>query len=137
MATILFTLTCFLVFGLTAKADIRGQIRVTLPFEFVVDGETLPPGTYTLSTFTDDKFDGLILSNYDHQISVFLHPVEIKGAPADKPQVSFQRVGNQLFLTRIQTAYDVYNIAVPRSAIMQYAEKSRGDGTSSGNSAGH
>jgi hypothetical protein len=43
-ASVLFTLTCILVFGLTAKADIRGQIRVTLPFEFVVDGETLPPG---------------------------------------------------------------------------------------------
>jgi hypothetical protein len=136
-ASVLFTLTCILVFGLTAKADIRGQIRVTLPFEFVVDGETLPPGTYTLSTFTDDKFDGLILSNYDHQINVFVHPVEIEGASANKPQVSFQRVGEQLFLTRIQTAYDVYNIAVPHSAIMQYAEKSRGDGTSSGNSAGN
>jgi hypothetical protein len=136
-AKVLFTLICFLVFGLTAEADIRGQISVTLPFEFVVDGETLPPGTYTLSTFTDDKFDGLILSNYDHQISVFVHPVEIKGAAADKPRVSFQRVGNQLFLTRIQTAYDVYNIAVPHSAIIEYAEKSRGDGASSGNSAGN
>ena len=136
LASVLFTLTCILVFGLTAKADIRGQIRVTLPFEFVVDGETLPPGPYTLSTFTDDKFDGLILSNYDHQISVFVHPVEIEGASADKPQVSFQRVGQQLFLTRIQTAYDVYNIPVPRSVIMQYADRSHGNGTASESSSG-
>jgi len=49
---------------------------------------------------------------------VFVNPVEIEGASADKPQVSFQRVGQQLFLTRIQTAYDVCNIPVPRAVIM-------------------
>src|SRR5260370_17467821 len=76
-ASVLFTLTCILVFGLTAKADIRGQILVTLPFEFVVDGETLPPGTYTLSTFPDDKFDGLTLTNYDHHITILIHPLAI------------------------------------------------------------
>ena len=136
-ASVLLTLICLLGLSAAARADIRGQVRVTLPFEFVVDGETLPAGTYTLSTFSDDKFAGLILSNHDHRIGVFVHPVEIEGASANKPQVSFQRVGEQLFLTRIQTAYDVYNIAVPHSAIMQYAEKSRGEGTSSGNSAGN
>jgi hypothetical protein len=135
-ASILFTLTCILGLSAAAKAEIRGQIRVTLPFEFVVDGETLPAGTYTLSSFSDDKFDGLILSNYDHRVSVFVHPVEIEGASADKPQVSFQRVGQQLFLTRIQTAYDVYNISLPRSVIMQFADGSHGNGTASESSSG-
>ena len=134
--SVLFALTCILAFGLPAKADIRGQIRVTLPFEFVVDGETLPAGTYTLGSFTNDKFDGLILSNQDHRISVFVHPVEIKSASSDKPQVSFQRVGEQLFLTRIQTAYDVYNIPVPRSVILQFADAAHGSGTASEGSKG-
>jgi hypothetical protein len=131
-ASVLLTLIYLLGLSAAAKAEIRGQIRVTLPFEFVVDGEKLPAGTYTLSTFSNDKFDGLVLSNHDHRISVFVHPVEIEGASADKPQVSFRRVGDQLFLTRIQTAYDVYNIPVPRSVIMQYA----GNGTASESSSG-
>ena len=135
-ASVLLTVICLLGMSAAARADIRGQIRVTLPFEFVVDGETLPAGTYTLSTFSDDKFDGLILSNHDHRIGVFVHPVEIEGASADKPQVSFQRVGNQLFLTRIQTAYDVYNIPVPHSVIMQFADRSHGNGTASESSSG-
>src|ERR1700757_5365067 len=92
-ASLLLTLICLLGLSATAKADIRGQIRVTLPFEFVVDGETLPAGTYTLSTFGDDKFDGLILSDRNHRVSLFVHPIEIAGASADKPQVSFRRVG--------------------------------------------
>src|SRR6201993_697723 len=130
-ASVLLTLICLLGLSATAKADIRGQISATLPCGFVGDGKTLPAGTYTLSTFSDDKFAGLILSNLDHRIGVFVHPVEIEGASADKPQVSFQRVGQQLFLTRIQTAYDVYNIPipVPRSVIMQYADRSHGNGT--------
>jgi len=135
-ASVLLTLICLLGLSATAKADIRGQIRVTLPFEFVVDGETLPAGTYTLSTFSDDKFDGLILSDRDHRVSVFVHPIEIEGASADKPQVSFRRVGGQLFLTRIQTAYDVYNIPVPRSVITHFADRSHGNGTASESSSG-
>ena len=135
-ASVLLTLICLLGLSATAKGDIRGQIRVTLPFEFVVDGETFPAGTYTLSTFSDDKFDGLILSDRDHRVSVFVHPMEIEGASADKPQVSFRRVGGQLFLTRIQTAYDVYNIPVPRSVIVQFANGSHGKGTASDSSSG-
>jgi len=88
-ASVLLTVICLLGLSAAAKADIRGQIRVTLPFALVVDGETLPAGTYTLSTFSDDKFDGLILSNHDHRIGVFVHPVEIESASADKPQVEF------------------------------------------------
>jgi hypothetical protein len=135
-ASVLLTVICLLGLSAAARADIRGQLRVTMPFAFVIDGQTLPAGTYTLSSFSDDKFDGLILSNHDHRIGVFVRPVEIEGASVDKPQVSFQRVGQQLFLTRIQTAYDVYNIPVPRSAILQLADRSRGNGTASESSSG-
>jgi hypothetical protein len=117
-ATILLTLICLLGLGVGATAQTRGKIVVTLPFEFVVSGKTLPAGTYTLSRFADDKSEGLILSSYENRTSVFVHPVEIENAFADKPQVSFERVGEQHFLTRIQTSYDIYNIRVSRSAIM-------------------
>jgi len=135
-ASVLLTLICLIGLSAAARAEIRGQIRVTLPFEFVVGGETLPAGTYTLSTFSDDKFDGLVLSDRDHEVTVFVHPVEIEGASADKPRVGFQRVGNQLFLTRIQTAYDVYNIPLPRAVIMQFAGGSHDNATASESSSG-
>lgn len=59
-SSVLLTVICLLGLSAAAKADIRSQIRVTRPFAFVVDGETLPAGRYTLSTFSDDKFDGLV-----------------------------------------------------------------------------
>ena len=135
-AIVLLTLACLLGLSAAARAEIRGQIRVTLPFESVVDGETLPAGTYTLSTISEDKFDGLILSSHDHRVSVFVHPIEIEGTSADKPQVSFRQVGDHLFLTRIQTAYGVYNIPVPRSVIMQFADRSHGNATASESCSG-
>lgn len=119
-----------------AKAQGRGHIKVTLPFEFVVDGKTLPAGTYTAIRFADDKYSGLILSNYESRVSVFVHPVEIEGASADKPELTFQRVGEQLFLSSIRISHDVYDVAVPRSAILEAARKS-GDNTPASESSGN
>jgi hypothetical protein len=133
-ASLLLTLICLLGLGAAAKAQIRSEIVVTLPFEFVVSGKTLPAGTYTVSRFADDKFDGLILSSHENRTSVFVHPVEIENTSADKPQVSFERVGEQHFLTRIQTAYDVYNIPVSRSAIMEAAARAQDSGSASASS---
>jgi hypothetical protein len=52
-ACILLTLVGLLGLGVAAKAQIRGEIVVTLPpFEFVVSGKTLPSGPYTLARKT-------------------------------------------------------------------------------------
>lgn len=129
-ASLLLTLICLLGLGATAQAQIRGDIVVTLPFEFVVGGKILPAGTYTLSRFSGDRLDGLLLFNRENRTSIFLHPVEIESASANKPQVSFERVGEQRFLTRIQTTNYVYNIDVPSSVIMEAAARAHENGSS-------
>jgi hypothetical protein len=62
---------------------------------------------------------------------VIVRPAEIESASADKPQVSFERVGEQHFLTRIRTSRDVFNIAISRSAILEAAARSLGNTASS------
>ena len=119
---------------MAAKAESQHEIVVTLPFEFVVGGKTLPAREYRVSRLADDRFEGLILSGYENRISVFVHPVEIERASADKPHLSFERVGEQHFLSRIQTTDDVYNIPVSHSLIMEAAEKSCDNGSTSGSS---
>jgi len=133
-ASILLTLTCLLGLGVAAKAQIRGEIIVTLPFEFVVGGKTLPAGTYRLSLLADDKCEGTILSSCENRISVFVHPVEIESTSAERPHLSFERVGEERFLSRIQTKDDVYNIRVFHSLIMEAAAKTRDNGSASGSS---
>ena len=109
-ARILSALTLFLGLGVAANAGILYDTVVTVPFEFVVAGKTLPAGTYTVSSFSDDKFDGLILNNYDTHTSVIVRANEIEGAATDKPEVSFERTGEQNYLSTIQTRHEVYNI---------------------------
>ena len=50
---ILVAVVGILGLGLAAEAEVRGEIVVTLPFEFVAGGKTLPAGTYTVSSFSD------------------------------------------------------------------------------------
>jgi hypothetical protein len=133
-ASILLTLIFLLGLGVAAKAELRRQIVVTLPFAFVVSGKTFPAGTYTLSRFSDEKSEGLILSSNEHGTSVFVHPVEVESTRGDNPSVSFKLVGEQHFLSKIQTRNDVYNIPVSRSVIVEAAERSRDNGSASGSS---
>jgi hypothetical protein len=122
--------------GLAAKAELRTEIVVTLPFEFVASGQTLPAGTYTVSRFSDDKYDGLILNNYDAHTSVIVRANEIEGVAVDKPEVTFEQAGERHYLSAIQTTHYVYNIPVSRSVI-QAAERSMTTVTLPGSSGGN
>ena len=131
-ASILLTLTCLLGLGVAARATTQAEIVVTLPFEFVVSGKTLPAGTYKVRQIFDDKLEGLLLSN-DHT-SVFVYPITVGSASSDKPQVSFGRVGEQRFLSSIRTASDVYSIPVPRAAIMEATARQMRQNSTAGTS---
>jgi hypothetical protein len=133
-ASILLTLIFLLGLGVAAKAELRRQIVVSLPFAFVVSGKTLPAGTYTLSRFSDEKSEGLILSSNEHGTSVFVRPVEVESARVDNPSVSFERVGEQRFLSRIETKDDVYNIPVSRSDIVVAEARANGKASASAGS---
>jgi hypothetical protein len=122
-ARILVATIGLLGMGMAAHAEVRGQLVVMLPFDFVAGGKTLPAGTYTVSTFTDDKYDGLLLSNYDARASVFVRPSEIDSAASSKPEVSFEQAGDQHFLSTIRTVHDIYNIPVSRPALMESADR--------------
>jgi hypothetical protein len=114
---ILLALVGFAGFGSMARAQAHQEIVVTLPFEFMVAGKTLPAGTYMVSRIADERSD-LVLSNYDKHVSVLVHPIVVEGASADKPRVSFERVGETRFLTRIATHDKVYSIPVSGVAII-------------------
>ena len=133
-ATILLTLICFLGSGVAARATTRDEIVVTLPFEFVASGKTLPAGTYKLRRVSDDKLSGQVLSN-DHA-SVFVKAFTVARASSGKPQVSFELVGEQHFLYSIRTADDVYSISVPRAAIIEATARQLRQDSTAGMSGG-
>ena len=125
-ARILVAVTFLLGLSVAANAEIQPQIAVTLPFDFVVNGKTLPAGTYTVKRFSQQPFDVLMLTSDNTGSTVFVRPTEMESASDEKPRVSFHKVGEQHFLSAIQTEDYVYNFTVPRSVILEAAAKQPG-----------
>ena len=124
-ARLLATLTFLIGCGVAANAEMQNDVIVNLPFDFVVNGTTLPAGTYTVSHSTGDGSGLLKLTNRDKGTGVFVLPKVSESAHFANPHMSFQRVGEERFLSEIRTASETYYISVSRSRIMEAAAKSR------------
>ena len=124
-ARILVAVTFLLGLSMAANAEIRSEVVVKLPFEFVASGITFPAGTYTVKRFSQQPFDTLMLTSDDRDTSVFIHPAEMEDASDDKPRVSFHRVGEQNFLSAIETADYIYNFTASKSVLLEAAAKQR------------
>jgi hypothetical protein len=134
---ILVAVVGFAAFGVAAKAQVPDQITVKIPFEFVIAGKTLPAGTYRVSRVAgrvDEQ--ALVLSSFENRASVFILPTDVESNHADKVQVSFEEVGGEHFLSKIETADHSFTIRVPRSEILEAAARSHGSTPASGSSSG-
>jgi hypothetical protein len=61
----------------------------------------------------------------------------VESTQADKPEVSFEQVGGQHFLSKIETADHVFTIPVSRSEILEATARSHSGTSASGTSAGN
>jgi len=123
------------VAGLGMAAKAQDQIVVNIPYEFVVAGTTLPPGTYRLDRLSITDSGTLILSSFESSARVMVHSTAVERTQVDKPKVSFEQVDGQHFLSEIETSNHVFTIPVSRSEIQEAAAKSH-SGTSASGSSG-
>jgi hypothetical protein len=135
----LTALVGFASLAIAAQAQEVDHVVVRIPYEFVVDGTTLPAGSYEVrraSSRIESRI--LLLSSYNNRASVLLVPFEVENARNDKPQVSFERIGDQYVLSRIQTAENIYEISIsrPSQEMLLASGKSQNDPTASGNPGG-
>ncbi|HKV60816.1 MAG TPA: hypothetical protein VJO16_02815 [Candidatus Acidoferrum sp.] len=99
--------------ALVAKAEIVDQIVVNVPYEFVVDGTTLPAGRYTVKPISEQDKRVLVISSFENHAAVMVVSSEIVGrSNAEQPSVSFRQVGEQHLLSKIQTDEHVFTIPV-------------------------
>lgn len=102
--------------GVTTKAQAVDQLVVTVPFQFVVNGTTLPAGTYRVHRLSDsDPSGGLLLSNFKNRAIAAVLPIDVQGANLNKPELTFENAGGQQVLTRVQTADNVFDIPVSKA----------------------
>jgi hypothetical protein len=128
---VLMALIGFAVSGISAKAQAVDLVEVTIPFQFVVDGKTLPAGTYRVNRISDERWEGLHLSSLENRVSVIVHPSDVESARADTSKLTFETAGNQHFLSQVKTGDNVFNIQVPRQTALLASAPSP-SGTASG-----
>jgi hypothetical protein len=122
--------------AITAKGQAADQLVVNIPYEFVVAGKTLPAGTYRVNRASDRDERVLLIGSFENHAAVFVLPSEVAGKTrAEQPSVSFQRVGDQHLLSRIETGEHVFTIPVSSPAVLEAAMK-RHSGTSGSGSSG-
>lgn len=99
--------------AITAMGQTVDQLIVNIPYEFVVAGKTLPAGTYRVHRIDDSNYRTLAISSSDTGAAVLVLPTEVTGQTgAAEPSVSFQQVGEQHLLSKIQTDEHVFTIPV-------------------------
>jgi hypothetical protein len=127
-------------FGLAAlavasKGQTPDQIVVKIPYEFVVAGKTLPAGTYKVNRVSDNNQRALTISSFENHAAVFVVSSEVTDrSGANHPSVSFQQVGEQHLLSKIETADHVFAIPVSSAAVLAAAMKNNNGPSVSGSS---
>lgn len=126
---ILLVLVGFAGLSIPAKAQAVDQLSVKIPFSFVAAGQRLPAGEYKITRIRDNKPRILLLANRDNRnVNVLLRAETIEN-PHGHAKVDF--VGDEHFLSRIETADYAYSLSVPQTDALLAAAPSKGGAASS------
>lgn len=112
------------VFGAGARA--QDQLIVNIPYEFVVLGKTLPSGTYRVNRVSNANVSELMLNSFENRTGALVVSTEWEDARNATPRVTFQEVGGQHFLTKIETATHAFTFLVPKPQALEAVKPSQG-----------
>ena len=115
--TAVLMLTCLLGVGVSARAQDADAAVVSVPFEFVAGGATLPAGEYRVSRVNPGVTRELSISGYNKG-NAYVLPLAFDDGSANQPTVSFEHVGGKYFLTRIKTLSGIYTLPASREMVM-------------------
>ena len=97
-------------FGVAAHAQEPDRLVVNIPYDFVVNGKTLPAGTYNVKRNSEREPRILSISSTENHAYVVTMPTDVNQVNESRPAVTLLHIGEQNFLTKIQTAEHVFTI---------------------------
>jgi hypothetical protein len=122
--------------GAAAEGQAVDQIVVTVPYEFVAAGKTLPAGSYKVNRVSNSNVGVLVLTNIENRARAMVLATQVESNDTDKASVSFEQVGEEHFINRIETAEHSFTISVSRSETLEAAARSHIGTSASGSSSG-
>ena len=129
--TALLVLTCLIGLSVGAHAQDVDGVVVTVPFDFVAGGTTLPAGEYRINRVNSGSNRELVVHSYSNG-GAFVLPVAFDGVLTNQPALSFEHIGGRYFLSRIKTAGGVYTMTTPPARIALAQAKSQGTSSPAG-----
>jgi hypothetical protein len=118
--------------AVATRAQAVDKLVVNIPHDFVAAGKTLPAGTYTINRINDFNNTELSLTSFENKDGVLLISSEVAPTREDKPALTFNHVGNQYFLSRIETLEHVFTIPVSAKPAVLVAIKNQSAPSASG-----
>ena len=103
--TLTLSLLCFCALAVipaawTARAQ-SNSIKVSVPFDFVIDGKVIPLGKYTISRSSSSGSQGLRIRSADGHVNRSFNTSRAKSETPKPLQVVFNVYGNQHFLSQV------------------------------------
>jgi hypothetical protein len=117
------------------RAQVVDQLIVNVNYDFVVSGKTLPAGTYRVSRASDLDPTELAITGVDNHEGVLLLSTTVNATRKFNPALTFERVGDQYFLSKIETREHIFAISLPAKAVAEIAAiKNQNNPSTSGSS---
>jgi hypothetical protein len=127
-----FAFFALAAFAVASRAQAVDKLVVNIPHDFVASGKTLPAGTYTINRINDFNNTELSLFSFESRDGVLLISSDVAPTREDKPALTFNQVGNQYFLTKIETLDHIFTIPVSAKPAVQVAMKNQSAPAASG-----
>jgi hypothetical protein len=86
----------------SASAGIQSPIKVKVPFDFTVGGQTLPAGVYTVCNLT--PYTLAIQSEDRKQSTTILVNEKVAGRASERSRLAFRRFGDRYFFAQVWVA---------------------------------
>lgn len=96
---VVVTLSVIATLSIAVFAALGERVEANIPFNFKVNGKTLPAGKYTVKPGNTQNV--LMISNWDAKESIGVIAQKLEVAPGSKPQLVFHRYGDQYFLAQV------------------------------------
>src|SRR5262245_8048906 len=95
------TLGVIVALSFAGFAGLDRSVKANIPFDFMVGGEKLPAGTYTVETGVAQRT--MMVRNWKTKRAAAAITQDYKVRADSKPQLVFRRYGDQYFLARVVT----------------------------------
>jgi hypothetical protein len=97
--SVVVTLSVIATLSIAVFAGLTRSLKVNVPFDFTVNGKTLPAGQYTIEQGT--VTNALVIRNWETKQAAGVIVRKLEVSADSKPQLIFRRYGNQYFLAQV------------------------------------